>query len=61
VIPSEEGAEACNFIVGMFSSSLEYLGVKLAGKLLPKASARAEVKGQNQTLKEAFTIGKALR
>lgn len=60
-IPSEEGAEACNFIVGMFSLSFEYLGVEMAGKLLPKASERAEVKRQPQTLKEAFAVGKALK
>jgi multimeric flavodoxin WrbA len=61
VIPSEEGAHACNFIVGMFASSFEYLGVELAGKLLPKASARAEIKGHSKMLKQAFTLGKALR
>ena len=61
VVPSEEGAEACNLIFGMFSLSFEYLGVELVGKLLPKASEKAEVKGQPQTLKEAFRLGKALR
>ena len=61
VIPSEEGAEACNLAVGMFALSFEYLGVELAGKLTPKASERAEVKGQPQTLKEAFELGKALK
>jgi multimeric flavodoxin WrbA len=61
VVPSEEGARACDFTVGMFSLSFEYLGVNLVGKLLPKASGRAEVKGQPQTLKEAFTLGKALK
>ena len=59
--PSEEGAEACNLAVGMFALSFEYLGVELAGKLTPKASERAEVKGQPQTLKEAFELGKALK
>lgn len=60
VVPSEEGAEACNFTVGMFSLSFEYLGVTLVGKLLPKASERAEVKKQPETLKEAFLLGKSL-
>lgn len=61
VIPSEEGAEACDFAVGMFALSFEYLGVELACKLLPKASQRAEVRGQPQTLKDAFELGKALK
>ena len=61
VIPSEEGAEACNLTVGMFSLSFEYLGVNLVGKLLPKASERAEVKRQPLTLKEAFILGEALK
>lgn len=60
-VPSEEGAEACNLTVGMFSMSFEYLGVELAGKLLPKASERAEVKKQPETLKEAFLLGKSLK
>jgi multimeric flavodoxin WrbA len=60
-IPSEEGAEACNFTIGMFALSFEYLGVELTGKLTPKASERAEVKEQPQTLKEAFELGKALK
>jgi multimeric flavodoxin WrbA len=60
-IPSEEGTEACNFTIGMFALSFEYLGIVMAGKLTPKASERAEIKGQLQTLKEAFELGKALK
>jgi len=60
-IPSEEGAEACNFIIGMFALSFEYLCIKMAGKLTPRASERAELKGQPQTLKEAFELGKTLK
>ncbi len=60
VIPSEEGADACKFAVGMFKLSFKYLGVDLVGKLLPKASGRAEVKEQPQTLMEAFKLGKDL-
>ncbi len=59
--PSEEGADACSFIVGMFNSSFDYLGVHLVGKLLPKASEKAEVKAQPETLREAFAIGQGLK
>ena len=61
VVPSEEGAEACNFIVGTFNLSFKYLEMDLIGKLLPKASEKAEVKGQPRTLCEAFELGKKLK
>ncbi|MGA2385020.1 MAG: flavodoxin family protein [Candidatus Bathyarchaeia archaeon] len=61
VIPSEEGAEACEFAVGMFTLSFKYLGVDLAGTMLPKASERAEIKEQPQTLNEAWKLGKNLK
>ncbi len=61
VIPSEEGAESCNFTVGMFNLSFRYLEMVLAGQLLPKASERAEVKEQGQTLKEAEELGRNLQ
>lgn len=61
VIPSEEGADACNFVVGMFTLSFEYLGVDLAGKVLPKASEKAEILKQPETLKEAYLLGKTLK
>jgi multimeric flavodoxin WrbA len=61
VIPSEEGADACNLTVGMFNSSCKYLEMNLMSVLLPKASERAEVETQPQTLKEAFTIGKHIK
>jgi multimeric flavodoxin WrbA len=60
-IPSEEGAEACNLIIGMFTLSFAYLGIEMAGKLTPKASERAEIEGQPQTLRAAFELGKALK
>jgi multimeric flavodoxin WrbA len=60
VIPSEEGADACNFAVGMFTLSFKYLGMDLVGKLLPKALERAEVREQPQTLNEALKLGKNL-
>jgi len=61
VVPSEEGANACSFIGGMFASSFEYLGIELVGKLLPKASEKAELKTQPQVLGEAFDLGKNLK
>ncbi len=61
VIPSEEGAAACKFTVGMFTLSFKYLGIDLVGKLLPKASERAEVKGQPNTLDKAKKLGRNLK
>ena len=61
VIPSEEGADACNSTVGMFNSSCKYLEMNLIGVLLPKAYDRAEVEKQPQTIKEAITIGKHIK
>jgi multimeric flavodoxin WrbA len=61
VVPSEEGADACNFTVGMFNLSFRYLEIDLVNVLLPKASERGEVKAQPQVLKEAQTIGKHLK
>ncbi len=60
VVPSEEGAAACNLTVGMFHLSFKYLEVDLTDVLLPTASEFAEVKKQSQVLKEAFGIGKKL-
>lgn len=61
VVPSEEGAEACNHIVSMFSLSFEYLGLDLAGTLLPKASEKAEVKERPQVLNDAKAIGRNIK
>ncbi len=61
VVPSEEGADACNCTVGMFNLSFKYLGVNLVNVLLPRASERAEIKSQPSVLKEARIIGKNLK
>ena len=61
VIPSEEGPDACNYVVGMFELSFQYLEVTLIDKILPTASERAEVQNQPQTLTKAFEIGKSLK
>ncbi len=60
VVPSEEGADACNNLVGMFEQSFNYLGVTLAGKILPQASEKAEIRTNSKVLDEAFALGKAL-
>jgi multimeric flavodoxin WrbA len=60
IVPSEEGADACNLVVGMFNLSFKYLGINLVGTLLPTASERAEVKNQPETLNKALDIGKSL-
>jgi multimeric flavodoxin WrbA len=61
VVPSEEGADACSHVVGMFNLSMKYLELDLMSVLLPKASERGEVKGQPETLYEARAIGKHLK
>jgi multimeric flavodoxin WrbA len=61
VVPSEEGAKACHNLVRMFELSLKYLEVALVGKLLVKASEKAEVKNQPKILDKAFNLGKALK
>jgi multimeric flavodoxin WrbA len=61
VIPSEEGPDACNFIVGMFNLSFKYLKMDLIDTLLAKASEKAEVKAQPQVLSKAFALGKNIK
>ncbi len=61
VVPSEEGADACNHTVGMFNLSLGYLEMTLVSVLLPKASERAEIKKQPDVLHQAQTIGKHIK
>lgn len=61
VVPSEEGADACNLTVGMFNLSFKYLEMDLVGVLLPKASEKAEVQMQPQVLKDAMEIGRNLK
>jgi multimeric flavodoxin WrbA len=61
VVPSEEGEDACIHAVGMFSLSFHYLGVDLAGILLPKASDLGEVKSQPDVRAEARKIGEKLK
>ncbi len=61
VVPSEEGAEACDLVVDMFKRSFSYLEVELPGVLLPTASERAEIKSQPQVLTEAFAMGKNIK
>jgi multimeric flavodoxin WrbA len=58
VIPSEEGADACNHAVGMFNESFKYLGVDVDTVLLPKAYERAEIKEHPVIIEEALEIGK---
>jgi multimeric flavodoxin WrbA len=60
VIPSEDGPEACSYAVGMFNLSFKYLNLNLVATVLPKATKRAEVQEQPETLKAAKEIGKNL-
>ena len=61
VVPSEEGPDACNFIVGMFNSSFKYLEIDMISTILAKASEKAEIKAQPQVLNKAFALGKSLK
>jgi multimeric flavodoxin WrbA len=61
VVPSEEGADACSHVVGMFNLSMKYLEIDLMSVLLPRASEGAEVKEQPETLHEARMIGKHIK
>jgi multimeric flavodoxin WrbA len=61
VVPSEEGADACSHIVGMFNQSFKYLEVDIASVMLPKAAEKAEVKSQPHVLEEATMLGKHLK
>ena len=61
VVPSEEGADACRHVVGMFNLSFGYLEVDLVNVLLPKATELGEVKGQPDVLLEARKIGRNLK
>jgi len=61
VVPSEEGASACEPIIEMFKLSFEYLGIKLIDKMLVKAYEKAEVNKQPETLNRAFELGKELK
>jgi len=61
VIPSEEGANACEHAVGMFTLSFNYVGLDLVGKLLPKTPERAAVKNQPEVLAAALKLGKNLK
>jgi multimeric flavodoxin WrbA len=61
VVPSEEGPDACDYLVGMFELSFKYLGIALIGKMLVKAYEKAEVNAQPETLNRAFQLGKKLK
>lgn len=61
IVPSEEGADACNHTVGIFNMSMKYLEMELDGVLLPKASEKGEVKQQPHVLEEAKLLGKHIK
>ncbi len=60
VIPSAEGADACEPVVTMFRLSLDYLGVGIADVLLPTAYGKGEISGNVEELEWAYEIGAAL-
>ncbi len=61
VVPSEEGADACNHTVGMFNMSFGYLEMDLVNVLLPKTLELGEVNNQPDVLAEAHKIGKNIK
>jgi multimeric flavodoxin WrbA len=61
LVPSEEGADACSHVVGMFNLSFGYLEMQITGVLLPKASEKGEVKEQPHVLEEAKLLGKHIK
>jgi multimeric flavodoxin WrbA len=61
LVPSEEGADACSHVVGMFNLSFGYLEMQITGVLLPKASEKGEVKQQPHVLEEAKPLGKHIK
>ena len=60
VIPSAEGADACEPVVTMFRLSLDYLGVDIADMLLPTAYGKGEIASNVEYLERAYGIGAAL-
>jgi len=60
VSPSAEGLHSCRLLVGMLRLSCDYLGMKLAGKILAKAYERGEIKRDQKTLRKAFEFGMSL-
>lgn len=61
LVPSEEGADACSHVVGMFNLSFNYLEMEITGVLLPKASEKGEVAKQPHVLEEAKLLGRHLK
>ena len=61
LVPSEEGADACSHVVGMFNLSFGYLEMQITGVLLPKASEKGAVKEQPHVLEEAKLLGKHIK
>ncbi|KAF5409868.1 MAG: Iron-sulfur flavoprotein [Candidatus Methanocomedens sp.] len=60
VIPSAEGADACEPVVTMFRLSLDYLGVDIAEVLLPTAYEKGEISSNTEEIERARGIGAAL-
>jgi len=60
IIPAAEGPNACEPLLEMFRMSFEYLEMEFTGKILAKAYERAEIKGDNEVMKNAFDLGASL-
>jgi len=60
VSPSGEGPKSSRLLVEMLRLSCEYLGMKLAGKVLAKAYEKGEIKKDQKALKKAYELGMSL-
>ncbi|MBW6517473.1 MAG: flavodoxin family protein [ANME-2 cluster archaeon] len=60
VIPSAEGAGACEAVVRMFKLSFDYLGIDITDVLLPMAYEREEISGNTEELERARRVGALL-
>jgi multimeric flavodoxin WrbA len=57
VVPSAEGAHACELVNEMFRLSLDYIGVELLGNLFVTAYEKAEIANNKQELARAYALG----
>jgi len=60
VIPSAEGAKACDPLVEMFRLSFGYLGMELVGEVLVKAYEKGEILKNKGERERAYEFGASL-
>jgi multimeric flavodoxin WrbA len=60
VAPSEEGSSCGGPLMKMFYMSFDYLGMKLAGYIMPRAYERGEIAGNIEEMQRAYDLGSSL-